>query len=371
MATDILAEEQLKLELLRVLSKYFLRQLEELLRDKTGAFFPVDRLSNLELGRRLGKRKELQLMTVTVNDALQNRDFKIDLAFKFHENSDAAIEEANGAAWLADLLKTNNRLKTARLLYFSEAHSLLIYEGLSNPTEFFENDLDLPQKLFLAGSALPYIHGLFEQKVGLDRYQHLITETLNGLNITPNDRDELNYLFKHPLKQMSLSTAGAHCFGDFHPGNLMFYESTAPLENTGDIRMDNIIIYLIDPAYLDRESHVDRAEDIGTFFSKFAYNDFSLTQNFDKTVSDIELFCKGYDHTCAYNGLSLSDYYPEGITIDFHIALGILMECLFKTRLAGYSSSKSVSPVVQTSVDAVRFILERRPFQIYDNIIID
>ena len=64
MATDILAEEQLKLELLRVLSKYFLRQLENLLRDKTGAFFPVDRLSNLTLGKRLGKMKELKLLTV-------------------------------------------------------------------------------------------------------------------------------------------------------------------------------------------------------------------------------------------------------------------------------------------------------------------
>ncbi|MHA1993759.1 MAG: hypothetical protein ACW97Z_04405 [Candidatus Hodarchaeales archaeon] len=366
MATDILAEEQLKLELLRVLSKYFLRQLEELLRDKTGSFFPINRLSNLELGKRLGKRKELQLMTVSVCDALQNRDFKIDLAFKFHESPDAAIEEANGAAWLEDLLKTNSRLKTARLLYFSQEHSLLIYEGLSNPKEFFDHELDLPQKLFLAGSALPYIHGLFEQNVVIDRYLHLITETLNGLNISPNDRDELNYLFKHPLKQMGLSLAGAHCFGDFHPGNLMFYESETPLENSGDIRMDKTIIYLIDPAYLDRDSFVDRSEDIGTFFSKFAYNDFSLTQNFDKTVSDVELFCKGYDHTCSYNGVSLSDYYPEGITIDFHIALGILIESLFKTRIAGYPHTNSVSPLVQTSVDAVKFILERRPFQVYE-----
>ena len=365
MATDILAEEQLKLELLRVLSKYFLRQLENLLRDKTGAFFPVDRLSNLTLGKRLGKRKELQLMTVSVCDALQNREFEVDLAFKFHENSDAAIEEANGAAWLEDLLKTNSRLKTARLLYFSKEHSLLIYEGLSNPTEFFENELDLPQKLFLAGSALPYIHGLFEQKIVIDRYLHLITETLNGLNISPNDRDELNYLFKHPLKQMGLSLAGAHCFGDFHPGNLMFYESNTPLENTGDIRIDKTITYLIDPAYLDRDSFVDRAEDIGTFFSKFAYNDYSLSQNFDKTVSEVELFSKGYDHTCSYNGISLSDYYPEGTTIDFHIALGILIESLFKSRLTGYSHPDSVNPIVQTSVNAVKHILERRPFQVY------
>jgi len=61
MPADILAEEQLKLELLRVLSRHFLRQLENLLRSKTGAFFPVDHLSNLELGKRLGNRKELQM----------------------------------------------------------------------------------------------------------------------------------------------------------------------------------------------------------------------------------------------------------------------------------------------------------------------
>ncbi|MHA1542017.1 MAG: hypothetical protein ACTSQH_03490, partial [Candidatus Hodarchaeales archaeon] len=208
MAADILAEEQLKFELQRLLSKYFLRQLENLLRDKTGAFFPIDRLSNLELGKRLGKRKELQLMKITVVDALQNKDFQVDLAFKFLNDSNEAIKEANGAVWLEELLKNNDRVKTARLLYFSKEHSLLIYEGLSESTEFFSNELDLPQKFFLAGSALPYVHGLFKQNVAVDRYLHLITETLNGLNISTNDRDELNSLFKPFIKRIGLTLAG-------------------------------------------------------------------------------------------------------------------------------------------------------------------
>lgn len=363
MPADILAEEQLKLELLRVLSRHFLRQLENLLRSKTGAFFPVDHLSNLELGKRLGNRKELQIMSVFVLDSLQNREFKIDLAFKFIIDKEAAIKEANGAAWLEEQLKPNSRVKTAQLMFFSKEQSLLIYEGLSEATEYFDNDLDTPQKLFLAGSALPYVHGVFKQKVVVDRYLHLITETLNGLNISPEKKNELNSLFKDPLRTIGLSLAGANCFGDFHPGNLMFREVSSSLANTGDLKMDKTLTYLIDPAYIDNNNFIDRAEDIGTFFSKFAYNEYSLNQNFENTISDLEIFCKGYNYTSSYNGINFSDYYPEGTTFDFQIALGILLESVFKCRTAGYNESNSV---IQNSVEAAKLILSKKPFSIFD-----
>ncbi len=179
-----------------------------------------------------------------------------------------------------------------------------------------------------------------------------------------NARSTLNSLFKPHLKRIGKSVAGAHSFGDFHPGNLMFGDSDRQLANTGDLRIDKTIIHLIDPAYIDRDNFIDRSEDLGTFFTKFAYNDYSLTQSFEKTVSDIQLFCKGYDYTSSFNGVKLSDYYPEGkTTIDFHIALGILIESLFKSRLAGHSSSSSV---VLTSLEAVKCILKKQPFMVYD-----
>ena len=184
---DILAEEQLKLELRRVLSKYFLRQIEDLIRNQTGAFFPVEGIHSLELGQRLGRRKELQLMNITVVDSLQNRKFSLDLAFKFLQNADAAVEEGNGAVWLGEILKTNYKVHTSQLLYFSHSNSLLIYEGLKGTQEFFESPLDEPQKLFLAGLALPYIHGIFRQKVQVDRYLHLITNVLNGIPFNPDE----------------------------------------------------------------------------------------------------------------------------------------------------------------------------------------
>ena len=302
-------------------------------------------------------------MTVTVSDSLQNREFNIDLAFKFHTDKEAAIKEANGAVWLEEQLKPNSRVKTAQLLFFSQEQSLLIYEGLSEATEYFDNDLDTPQKLFLAGSALPYVHGVFKQKVVVDRYLHLITETLNGLNISPQKKNELSDLFKESLRTIGLSVAGANCFGDFHPGNLMFREVSSSLADTGDIKMDQTLTYLIDPAYIDNNHFIDRTEDIGTFFSKFAYNEFSLNQNFENTISDLEIFCKGYDHTSSYNGINFADYYPEGSTFDFHIALGILMESMFKCQTAGYNES---NPVIQNSVEAAKLILSKKPFDIFE-----
>ena len=361
MKRDVLAEEQLKLELIRVLSKFFLNHLEELVRKKTGAFFPVEKIDTMQLGKRLGRRKELQLMTVTVVDSLQNQKYDVDLAFKFLTDKESSIREGNGAVWLGNVLKNNFKVRTPQLLYFSQENSLLIYEGLSGPQELFDSDLDEPQKLFLAGMALPYIHGVFQYKVQVDRYLHLITNVLNRLNFAAGEKDELKSLFKPCLRRIGLNNSGANSFGDYHPGNVMFLETDGKTSSTGDMKIDSTSIYLIDPAYVDREGNVDRAEDLGTFFSKFAYNDFYLTQTFDKTSEDFELLCKGYDYTILQNGVSLYDYYPEGTTFDFQIALGILIDALFKVNISGFEKSEIR---LQTCLNAVKYILKKNPFEV-------
>ncbi len=364
MARDILAEEQLKLEVMRVLNRFFLRQIEDLVRDQTGAFFQVERIENLILGRRLGRRKELQLCTVRVVDALQNRTYNVELAFKFHKNSDEAITEANGATWLGDLLQNNYKIHTPKLLYFSPSNSLLIYEGLKTPNEFFDSDLDEPQKLFLTGLALPYVHGIFNQRVFVDRYLHLISGVTNGLQFSSIDKNELNELFKDGLRRIGLSNAGANSFGDFHPGNIMFQEiEGTKTSDTNDLRIDRTCVYLIDPAYVDRSGNVDRIEDIGTFLSKFAYNDYYMSQSLDKTFSDLELIVKGYNYTISRNGLTLEQYYPEGFTFDFHIALGILIDTMFKVRASG---TTIIQTRIQTTLEAVKYILKNRPFEDID-----
>lgn len=361
MTPDILAEEQLRLELIRVLSKFFLKHIEDLLRNQVGAFFPVEKIEDLTLGKRLGRRKELQLMTVTVIDSMQNKKHDVDLAFKFLPDSETASKEGNGSVWLTEVLKNNVKVRTPQLLYFSHANSLLIYEGLRGPREFFDSELDQPQKFFLAGMALPYIHGIFKNKVFVDRYLHLITEVVNGLQISPGDKDELFSLFKEEIRRIGLSFAGANCFGDYHPGNIMFQEQEHPTTNTGDTKIDNTNIYLIDPAYLDKAGNIDRAEDIGTFFSKFAYNDFYLSQTFDKTTTDFELICKGYDYTISQNGITLEEYYPDGTTFNFHIALGILIDTMFKIRGKGFLNPQRR---IDNSFEAVKHILKQRPFEI-------
>ncbi|MFX0013574.1 MAG: hypothetical protein ACFFB2_18290 [Promethearchaeota archaeon] len=361
MTPDILAEEQLKLELIRVLTRFFLSHLEELVRNQSGAFFPIEKIENVKLGKRLGRRKELQLMTVEVVDSLQNRKYNVDLAFKFLNDPEMAIKEGNGAVWLGDVLKNNVKVQTPSLLYFSHENSLLIYEGLREPLEFFDSELDQPQKFFLAGLALPYVHGIFKHKVLVDRYLHLISEVVKGLALAPGDKNDLFFLFKGDLRRVGLSSAGANCFGDYHPGNIMFREKEVSSSNTGDLKIDRTEIFLIDPAYLDREGNVDRAEDIGTFFSKFAYNDFYLSQSFDKTISEFEIICKGYDYTISQNGITLEEFYPEGTTFDFHIALGILIDAMFKVR-----NPKFINPQarLQSSLEAAKYILKKHPFEI-------
>jgi hypothetical protein len=362
MSRDILAEEQLKFEIMRVLSRYFLRQIEDLVRTKTGAFFPVEQIENLELGRRLGKRRELQLATLTVRDAISDRKFNFDLAFKFHANPDAAIKEGNGAFWLGDVLKNNLKVHTPQLLYFSRESSLLVYEGVQ-AKEFFDSELEEPEKLFLAGMALPYVHGIFRQKVQVDRYLHLISGVTNGLQMSPDEKTELKSLFKPFLRHVGISEAGGNCFGDFHPGNIMFQhfgDANASTSNTGDNTVDQTQIFLIDPAFLDNEGNVDRTEDIGTFFSKIASNEWLLNQSFDTSIRQIEQFVKGYNYITQMNGVTLQDYYVDGKpSFDFQIGLGILLETLYKTKIPGGDLGSKTS----TNLEAAKQILARTPFE--------
>ncbi|MHA1973370.1 MAG: hypothetical protein ACTSW1_10265 [Candidatus Hodarchaeales archaeon] len=362
MTSDILGQEQLKIELIRVLSKFFLGHIEELLRVNTGVFHSLDRISEIRLGKRLGRRDELQLVTVIVC-SVDNQEFEVDLAFKFVTDPDLSAKEGNGSIWLGDVLKNNIKVHTPKLLYFSHQNSLLIYEGLGDTQEYMESELDQPQKLFLSGLSLPYVHGIFKNRVYLDRYLHLITSVVDGLNISASDRDEIYSLFKEGLVRVGKSQAGANCFGDFHPGNIMFKKADTISTNTGDLKIDSTEIYLIDPAYIDTQGNVDRTEDIGTFFSKFGYNDYYISESFDRTVDDFEVFLKGYNYTLSNHGLEFNDYYPEGVTLDFHIALGILIDSLFKIKIFG---AENIKDRVSKSLDAAKYVLKNNPFDILD-----
>ncbi|MHA1331729.1 MAG: hypothetical protein ACTSR2_11685 [Candidatus Hodarchaeales archaeon] len=362
MTSDILGQEQLKIELTRVLSKFFLPHLEELLRIKTGVLHSVKRISEIKLGKRLGRRGELQLVTGVVC-SVNNEEFDVDLAFKFVTDPELSAKEGNGSIWLGDVLKNNIKVHTPQLLYFSHQNSLLIYEGLSDTQEYLESKLDQPQKLFLTGLSLPYIHGIFKNQVFLDRYLHLITSVVDGLHMSPSDRDELYSLFKGGLVRVGKSQAGANCFGDFHPGNIMFKETNTISTNTGDLKIDSTEVYLIDPAYIDTQGNVDRTEDIGTFFSKFAYNDYYISESFDRTVDDFEVFLKGYNYTLSNHGLKFNDFYPEGLTLDFHIGLGILIDTMFKIKIF---VADNIQDRVSKSLDATKYVLKNSPFDILD-----
>ncbi|MFW9856408.1 MAG: hypothetical protein ACFFFG_15255 [Candidatus Thorarchaeota archaeon] len=362
MSRDILAEEQLKFEIIRVLSRYFLRQIEDLVRTKTGAFFPVEKIENIELGRRLGKRRELQLATLTVRDAISDRKFSFELAFKFHADQDAAIKEGNGALWLGDVLKNNFKVHTPQLLYLSRESSLLIYEGVQ-AKEFYDSELGEHEKLLLAGMALPYVHGIFKQRVQVDRYLHLISGVTAGLRMSPDEKTEFNSLFKPFLRHIGISEAGGNCFGDFHPGNIMFQHGgdiNASTSNTGNVVVDHTHIFLIDPAFLDNEGNVDRTEDIGTFFSKIASNEWLLNQSFDTSIGQIEQFVKGYNYITQMNGTTLQDYYVDGKpSFDFQIGLGILLDTLYKMKTPGGDFGTKTS----TNIEAAKQILTRQPFE--------
>ena len=212
-----------------------------------------------------------------------------------------------------------------RILYKSEQNRSIIYEGVSGKS-FRETQLEKDYKNKLAGQTLAAIHGTETGMFVIEPYKKLILYLLSILGDS-SIQEEILDLMLPSFVALEKSLGATMIHGDFHQGNLLFSSDVTNItQDAIEEFPPKIKVYIIDPEFI--MSGRDRAEDIGTFFAKPCMKEFEKYGNIDDTKKDVYAFLNGYNFALRRLGANfdLEDLYPEGLTINFHIASYILFD---------------------------------------------
>lgn len=299
---------------------------------------------------------------VNVNFRSEQGIHKASLAVKFfkereintNEGQEKVLKEFERALELYRRLEGYEKVRTPKPLYNNPAERVIVYEGIRGHS-YLEVPMDRNKKAQLAGYALAIIHGSTIRAIDIERLQKLSAITVIKLPISKSKKEELLELIKPQISLLENSSGGAMAFGDFHANNIMF--STGVSEKEKKIEE---ITWIIDPEYFDpEEEHICRFEDIGIFYAIPTLEEYIKFGTLYEVYKDIEAFLQGYDsfllqETC----INLEDLYPEGIPLDFHIALGNITYALDLFYQKGDKGRYIIEKCIKTAEE----ILRKTPF---------
>lgn len=258
---------------------------------------------------------------------------EIILAIKEFSSSEEAENNYIMTELLQKRLKRKNiekekQLKVATPRIIFQKGNTLVYEGIKS-NSFNETTLPWDVKNYLAGQALAKYHGIIFKSISPLRYSHLLNSTLKQLPIDNDFKKQYIQLASNLLEQLPVYYTGTASFGDFHEENILFSIN----ENT-----NKIIVWLIDPEYveqLSKKNRADRMEDIATFFLNRAIETFSRDGNLNEMQRDKNAFFDGYNNYLEIYGKSLEILYEnkQEKSFLFHLGLNALLEALFILRM--------------------------------------
>ena len=309
---------------------------------------------------RAGRSARVNL--VNVNFRSEHGVHKASLAVKFfkkrevktNEGQKKVLKEFERALALYSRLEGYENVRTPKALYRNPVERVIVYEGIRGHS-YLEVPMDRNKKAWLAGRALAMIHGSTIRAIDIERLQKLSAITVVKLPISKPKKEELLDLIKPQISLLESSSGGGMSFGDFHANNVMF--STVVREE--EKRVEEIT-WVIDPEYFDPEDeHICRFEDVGTFYAIPALEEYVKFGTLYEVYKDIEAFLQGYDsfivqETC----ITLEDLYPEGIPLDFHIALGNITYALD----VFFQKGEKGKFVIEKCIKAAEEILRKKPF---------
>lgn len=300
-------------------------------------------VQSIEIRGQLGRGRQLHLVEVPFSSDCGFHQAR--LFIKTFREKDKGFQEAQGAQKLAELLADDPYVKTPQMLYFSQEHNILVYEGLYATTFDDWGDLTEDEKFFLTGLSLPRLHGSTIKELDLQRYYLLLERTMDRLgsllgNCENDYSDQIPELRKKLVDEVEgklfYAHGGGRSFGDFHSGNIMFEVSQTQLRDT-NTRSDWIIVYLLDPEFIETgqgADQIDRFEDVATFFAKRALNEFVEKKSLTQLTKDLRWFLRGYNFIFQeLTGLHLHQLYPKGVSLEFHMCMGLLYDMLYFVRL--------------------------------------
>jgi hypothetical protein len=324
--------------------------------EKTGekaSLISIDNVLSTEKGT---SKSRVHFVTYSLNSDVGKH--LVNVVVKFSSDEIRFEKEISNHSKIANVSEIFSGVYVPKILYKSSQNRCIIYEGIDG-LSFREAKLDLKDKDLLAGQALAAIHGIKTGKLEVDSYKKLVLYLLSVLE-DPQLEEEILDLMLPYFKAMEKSKGATRIHGDFHQGNLLFSSEDIELvQNSLDITSINVRVYVIDPEFIMEGR--DRNEDIGTFFAKSCIKEFQKTGNIENSKSKIKSFIEGYNKILKMIGSDqlLSDIYPSGLTIDFHMASYVLYDLVDKilsNQLTTYSEE------IKYKVKLLKIMLEEGPF---------
>ncbi|MHA1317687.1 MAG: hypothetical protein ACTSRR_11920 [Candidatus Heimdallarchaeaceae archaeon] len=160
------------------------------------------------------------------------------------------------------------------------------------------------------------------------------------------------------ILQKSKGSAVIH--GDFHKSNLkMVIDSSLDSSSLTEEDCEKVKVYVFNSEFI--EANRDRCEDIGAYFALDVITEYKSTKSFTSTKNKVMKFIYEYDKTLTEIGVEqdLQSMYPDGYTIDFHIATYILYDIIDSIKNENLPIN---SPKIQTNLELLRALLRERPF---------
>lgn len=290
------------------------------------------------------------IQLVTVNFSCELGHVRAGLAVKIHNNAAEVLPIVENINFLVQCLEPYRFLGVSTPKIVFQKGQILVLEGISGES-FRHSPVPITEKFRLAGKCLAALCGSQSHKVNSNRYRSLEKQVLEALPIDENLKKTIGEKLSHfPLEKLS-QECGAISFGDFHSGNLLYeinlYKS--PI----------LVAHLIDPEFLQKDSDIDRFEDIANFFVNLAIKEFELKNNLFQITREIRSFLAGYNEVLAYALLSIETFYPEGSTFNYHLALGILLSILNLLNIG--MAPAYIDSQVKLRVKLVNLLLDSPP----------
>ncbi|MBY9000720.1 MAG: aminoglycoside phosphotransferase family protein [Candidatus Heimdallarchaeota archaeon] len=317
-------------------------------------FISIDDVTSEEKGT---SKSRVHFVTYSLNSDIGKH--LVNVVVKFSSDEIRFEKEIRNHSKIADVSKIFSGVVVPKILYKSSQNKCIIYEGIDGMS-FRDADLELEDKDILAGQALAAIHGIEVDSLDVAPYKRLILYLLSVLEDPKLEGEILDLMLPYFIA-LEKSKGATRIHGDFHQGNLLFSsKDIAALENKSNTSKLNVKVYVIDPEFIMEGR--DRNEDIGTFFAKPCIKEFQKTNAIENTKTKFSLFLEGYNRVLEKIGAkyALNELYPEGLTIDFHVATYVLYDLADKILSKQMTTD---SEEIKDRLVLLKTILREGPFQ--------
>ncbi|MFW9853100.1 MAG: phosphotransferase [Candidatus Thorarchaeota archaeon] len=325
------------------LQPYFKTQIYEE-KGERPSFISIENVISEEKGT---SKSKVHFVTYYLNSDIGKHN--VFLVVKFAADESRYNKEIKNYSILSEVPKNHPDIYMPEIIYKSPKNRCIIYEGIIG-NNFRKSKMDDTIKHQLAGKTLAAIHGIETGNFSADPYKKLILYLLSTLENEALEQEILELMLPSFIG-LEVSKGSTRIHGDFHQGNILF----ATDEDNQIIENNDVKIYIIDPEFITPGR--DRAEDMGIFFAKPCIKEFQNKLTVEKTKNNFAIFVESYNDSLQSMGAQydLFDLYPEGLTIDFHIASYLLYDISDKI-LSNNLTIKSTE--IQQNLKLIRKLLE-------------